>query len=765
MSKTKSGKKKTTRNVFFTIACVACLILIGSSIVLMLSYSENLEVDAGYIAHQCTTIVASKLKEAVISYEANAKATAAAIVAGSYEDENDFRLKFQRTVNEVLSPDYMFIRYFNGDEEFYSNGEPFDKTIEKKAVLDFVKMRVPVCAGVVDDREFSISAVPICIPIDGFPYCDEIVVFYPTSSFVKLAEETVDDDYTNSRFLGICTSSGETISILNKDEFDVSPHNNIFDVLRSMFNDKEIIDSMQLTVMGASNAHYKVTIESKQCVLSLSTVSENSTTIFFVTGVYQNDVLVAAGYNVIRILLGIFGVLFILLIVITVYLIIKNRNELKKALALGDTDEVLGCPNRSRFERASNDIINRHKGTEFAIVVCDINHYEYLNEQNGHEAMLGILQHLKLIYSRLLQLDETYAYLNSGRFALLLHYKEMDTLANRLKQAASIASSHGTQLSGNFALEIYGGIYCVNKGLTNQVAKMIDLAVDAEKTTNFPYDFGTFRIYNELIHQSSVQNDYIELHMDSALEHRDFRVFYQPKYHILNNKADGAEALVRWYNPEIDDYMQPGVFIPLFEANKFIVKLDKYVYERVCEYIQDAMDNNLPLVPISVNVSRITASESDFVSYYSSVKEQHGIPDGFLAIEFTESFAYEDYDMLRDIVGTLHENGFKCVIDDFGSGFSSYNILKELPMDEIKLDRFFIKQGFSNDRDLKILKSVIELGRALNMKVTQEGVETLDQLALLRSLGCHVIQGYHYSRPLTLPAFMEFLDSKGSRKQ
>lgn len=119
-----------------------------------------------------------------------------------------------------------------------------------------------------------------------------------------------------------------------------------------------------------------------------------------------------------------------------------------------------------------------------------------------------------------------------------------------------------------------------------------------------------------------------------------------------------------------------------------------------------------------------------------------------MTIEFTESFAFEDYERLRETVSILHKNGFKCSIDDFGSGFSSYNILKELPMDEIKLDRFFIIKGYSDERDLKVLSSVIKLGRELNMKVTQEGVETKDQLMLLKKLGCNVIQGFYYSKPL-----------------
>ena len=760
-----SSRKKKQRflGVFISIATAAALMLIGSSIALMLSYTGGLEGDAGFLAQKYTAVTASSVREAVDSYIASSRAAAAAIVSGSYQYRAEFEGAFPRIIDRYISGDAMFVRYFDGDTEYSSNGLRFDSSKESPKVLELAKKNTLVCAGVVEDRTFSISAIPIIVPLEDFQYATSIVIFYPTSSLSGLPQSIFEADYSQSRFMGICSLTGETITILHKDDFTISQHNNVYEVLRSMINDKSVIDSMRSTVMNNSAEVFTVTIGSTQCSVAVETIDELGTGTFFVVGVFDNDVIASAGYQTARTLLSIFGVLFIVIIVISVALVINFRNNLNSVAAAVDTDEALGCPNRAKFERASNDILNRNKATKFAVIVIDINHYDYLNEQNGHDAMMNIMHHLKLLYSKMLQLDETYGYLNSGRFVLLLHYREMENLESRISQLASVASAHGASLTGRFPLEMIGGIYLTERNLTPQVSKMIDLAVDAESTSGYPYDFGNFRIYNELIHASRVQNDYIELHMDSALEHKDFKVFYQPKYHILNNKADGAEALVRWYNPEINDYMQPGVFIPLFEANKFIIKLDKYVYNEVCAYVSEAIQKDLPVVPISVNVSRITAAESDFVRHYISVKDRYGIPDGFLTIEFTESFANEDYDMLREVVGHLHENGFKCSIDDFGSGFSSYNVLKELPMDEIKLDRFFIKNGLERDRDLKVLKSVIELGRSLNMKVTQEGVETIDQLALLRSLGCHVIQGYHYSRPLTLAAFLEFLENKGSR--
>ena len=250
----------------------------------------------------------------------------------------------------------------------------------------------------------------------------------------------------------------------------------------------------------------------------------------------------------------------------------------------------------------------------------------------------------------------------------------------------------------------------------------------------------------------------IESKMDKALEDNNFQVFYQPMLNIEKNLPDGSEALVRWYDPEKDVYMPPGLFMQVFEANRFIIKLDKYVYEQVCRKMREFKDNGGDSFRVSVNVSSITAMEKDFVSYYTSIKRKYNIADGLLTLEFPESFSSSDFKGFREIVNQLHAGGFRCCVDDFGSGNSSYHLLKEVPMDEIKLDRLFIKRGISEERDNKVFANVVAIARALGMKVTQKGVETQEEVTALKNLGCNTIQGYYYSKPLHISDFMEYVD-------
>ena len=247
--------------------------------------------------------------------------------------------------------------------------------------------------------------------------------------------------------------------------------------------------------------------------------------------------------------------------------------------------------------------------------------------------------------------------------------------------------------------------------------------------------------------------------MYKSLKKGDFSCFYQPKYNISQNRIDSAEALVRWYDPETEKFREPGEFLPFFEASGAIFDLDKYVFHEVCKFISSSAAKGYKMVPIAVNVSRASAIKQGFIEFYIGTKRKYKIADKFITIEFTESFAFQNYDVLKQIVVKLQDNGFNCSIDDFGSGYSSYNVLKELAMDELKLDKFFIVPGISVERDALLHKSVITMAKGMGMRVVQEGVETKEELERLKEFGCDIIQGFYYSRPLHPDDYIKFIQS------
>ena len=624
-----------------------------------------------------------------------------------------------------------------------------------------VEKKVLSCIGIISDEKYNISTTAFCAPLEDCEYADAIVAYYPVASIVTYSAGYTTEEYTNSRFAVVCSPQGEIVRVLYTTESeDIQQHENVHDVLRNVLNDKTTSDGIRVCMDTGTVAKFPVTVAGDTCVIAVSCVNEYENTSFAVLGYYRTSDIYTTGYYVLRVILGEFFVFFAMILIVAIYGAVERYRGRVLLATINDTNKLIGCDSRVKFERVSAEIISTHKGTAFAVIAIDINHFEYLSGQLGNDMTVKMLKHIFELFNSILRLEEKLGYDQNGRFVMLLHYRNIEDLPERLNPIISLAAQHCAKYSENMAFSFKGGIYTTERNITTTVSKMIDLAVDAESATRFPCDFGVFRLYNETLYASSVQNDYIELNMESALKNRDFKVFYQAKYNIAEDRVDGCEALVRWYNSQLDEYMQPDVFIPLFETNRFIVKLDHYVFEQVCLYINDSLANGLPLYPVSVNASRITALERDFVDYYAAMKRKYNIADNFVTIELTESFANEDYASLRDIVNRLHECGFKCSIDDFGSGFSSYNILKELPMDEIKLDRFFIRDGFSQERDRRIISSIISLGRELKMKVTQEGVEDADQLEMLKKLGCQVIQGYFYSKPLTLTDYIGFLMNK-----
>ena len=751
--------KAKSHNYILLLVFFVCLLMLVACFAMLAQYSGNIEEEAARIAQQNIQNAAYNLRSGVEIYKAYADNFGATLLSGSYEDEQDFSIQMHRISRESRFGSITWVRYYKLGAEFNVNDDEFDISMELPEILNSIEKNELCCIGAVPDRQFNLSSIAYCVPLHDFEYADAVIVFFWVRDVAATTEE-FDRNYMNSRLTVYCTPEGEIVKILHAEpEMNIREYGDVYEILRSELNDKLFVDNFRVTITNGNTDTFNENVAGDDCIFTVSSVTENNKTLLSSVGYYKSADLYPTGYAILRAILGTLLVFFIVAISVTLFVFIQRIITRRRHAALADTNLVLGCYSRSKFESVSYEIIQRNKATMFAVVVIDVNHYSYIHDQFGMETTVKILKYLELLYSRILQLDETYGYAENGRFLLLLHYRDLKTLEQRIYSLIALASEHSAQMTDSVMLSLLGGVYTTEKNLTDSVSKMVDLAIEAENATRFPYDFGQFRYYNELLHSSAVQNDYIELHMESALQNHDFKVFYQAKYNILEKRPDGCEALVRWYNPELDEYMQPDVFLPLFEANHFIVKLDHYVFEQVCLYIEDAVLNGLPLYPVSINASRITATSRDFVSFYTETKKKHNIADGFLTIEFTESFAYEDYDKLRETVNVLHKNGFKCSIDDFGSGFSSYNILKELPMDEIKLDRFFIKEGYSPDRDLKVLSSIISLARELHMKVTQEGVEHQDQVELLKNLGCQVIQGYYYSKPLSLTDYTGFLDN------
>lgn len=534
-------------------------------------------------------------------------------------------------------------------------------------------------------------------------------------------------------------------------------NSNIKDELRLRVGESAPVEEVIKLVQAGESGTVAVKIEGRDYVVSVGAEKQKMQDLAIVE-LYNVDLLCASSLDFINTVIMIIILFAIIAAFVISYLAVRRVQREKEFFNMETMDTKLQCSNRAGFEKKVKNVLERNVTSNFFIVVAQLRHYKHILENFGDVETSMLLMHLRSVCSKTINLQEVYGHAEEGDFLILMHAKNRDALVERLKILTYTAAQY--KGAHKFDILLRFGIYEIDRTESLTVSQMIDFANEANNSISQATAQNAnmqFNFYNNELRKIRLLNEDMELRMEGALRDGEFQLFYQPKYNLRTKRQDGCEALVRWYDPKTQKFNPPALFMQLFETNGFIVKLDKYVYAKVCEYISYTIAHGGTVYPVSVNVSRITAVQPDFVDYYYKTKRKYGISDGLIMIEFTESFAYENYEILRNIVDDLHDKGFKCSIDDFGCGYSSYRILKSLPMDEIKLDKFFLEKSGDEKRDTAIFQSIIQLAKNLGMKVTQEGVETKEDLLSLIDLGCDVIQGYYYSHPLPLSDYINFV--------
>ena len=287
-----------------------------------------------------------------------------------------------------------------------------------------------------------------------------------------------------------------------------------------------------------------------------------------------------------------------------------------------------------------------------------------------------------------------------------------------------------------------------------QMCDRANLAVDSIKNQYNCH----FAVYDDVLRGKLLREHAITEAMETALNEGQFVVYYQPKYSLNNDCMAGAEALVRWVHPELG-FLSPGEFIPLFEKNGFITRLDRYVWENVCATLRLWREKGYPQLSVSVNVSRADVYHTDLADTLLGIVRKYDVEPAQLHLELTESAYTENPAQILSTVEHLRELGFIIEMDDFGSGYSSLNMLNQMKLDILKLDMKFIRSETSKPMEQGILRFIVGLARWLNLSVVAEGVETREQLERLREIGCDYVQGYFFARPMPAGEFEKLLQA------
>ena len=260
--------------------------------------------------------------------------------------------------------------------------------------------------------------------------------------------------------------------------------------------------------------------------------------------------------------------------------------------------------------------------------------------------------------------------------------------------------------------------------------------------------------YTEDILVDARKVEEIESHMGEALANGEFKPFLQAKFNMIENHISGAEALVRWIKPD-GKVVSPGDFIPVFERNGFVEKIDFYMLEEICKYLRRMIDENREVYKISVNQSRYLLNDPEYANKVKTILLKYQIPVGLIELELTETVFFHEKERMIQTMKELKNMNVDLSIDDFGSGYSSFNILKDVPFDVLKIDREFLSDSVHTEKGKIILQKIVDMAHGLGMSVICEGVENVEQIELLVSIDCHYAQGFYYARPIPIEEFIE----------
>ncbi|MDD2959639.1 MAG: EAL domain-containing protein [Lachnospiraceae bacterium] len=404
-------------------------------------------------------------------------------------------------------------------------------------------------------------------------------------------------------------------------------------------------------------------------------------------------------------------------------------------------DELTGVYNKDFFYQTAEFILNGNRDKKFDIVCCDIERFKLINNLFGMKVGDNLLRYVSSIMAKDIGDCGICGRVGTDSFACLVPHRE-DYSSSLFEHTISTINQFPISIS----IHVSFGIYVI-EDLTVPVSTMCDRALLACNSIKGKYDIH-YASYDDSLMQSVLAEQSILDEIEIAFLEKQFEVYYQPKYDVFTEKIVGAEALVRWRHPK-KGFISPGKFIPLFEKNGFITELDLYVWDTVCSNLHDWTVNGNKYVPVSVNVSRVDIYHPDLINIFLELIRKYELKPQYLHLEITETAYTENCNQLIEVVTKLKALGFIIEMDDFGSGYSSLNMLSELPLDVLKLDMKFIQNETAKNSSKSILSFVISLAKWMNLLVIAEGVETKAQLDLLRNMDCNYVQGYYYAKPMS----------------
>lgn len=751
-------KEKPSFGLILVLVIFIALVYVGTILFLKMSSNElrnDIKRNLNEISSQNVNILKTKIEKDI------ALVDSVAYIASEQENVNNETVRNYINEIESVNPDvkiYVADSKGNGVDE---NGNKFNisnKDFFLAANRADIQDRT---VQITDQAYFSVTGPSII-------YIRTIIKleFYRAGIVMAVFPTDVYDDYMETQFYNgegysyIIKSTGEAVSAKFHPEAAVEINNKFGFSDSQAFKSIKGLENLSAELAAGSRGimTYELTGEDKY--LCYDPIGVND---WYLLSVIPESVADSALSSIVIRSLILSTVIIIAFTAFYMWVIIfrsKKRREIKK---YAYEDILTGVNNWTYMVQYSKKLIDT--GTSYAFVVFDINRFKLINDIYGYNYGDTLLKNVATTMTRYIDENEVISRISGDIFAMLLRFTSESELTTRLEKIfKEICGTEQKKMDQNatYKMTFSCGVCPIDDKALSITAAM-DRANMAKNIAK-GYYLGNIAFYNEKIKRNMVEEQEIENSMNRAITNEEFEVYLQPQYKLNTETISGAEALIRWNHPQ-KGLLSPGRFIPIFENNGFIVKLDYYVFEHVCKKLREWLDEGKPPISIAVNMSRHHIMEEKFVKNLVDIANKYKIQTSNLEIELTENIFFENQDAIVSVMSQLKDAGFKLSMDDFGSGYSSLNLLTEIPVDVIKIDREFFKAFETNIKSKKVVSMVIKLVRDLKMKVIAEGVETIEQVLFLKAIECDIVQGYYFAKPMPLDQFEKLAYGDGKSEK
>ena len=436
------------------------------------------------------------------------------------------------------------------------------------------------------------------------------------------------------------------------------------------------------------------------------------------------------------------------------------EKEQDKVYDLAYVDDLTRAPNENAFKEKAAQLLRDNPDVPYMIVCFDVMNFRYINEGYGHLKADMLLRDIAVVLGESFTYQETFGRISADRFIGLC--VDDDRGAERKVFINERIAKATEEIGMKYPIKFKTGIYYI-RDKKEPISDMIDKANLARKSVTAE-NRDMEAEYREQLMEETRKQERVESRMHEALENGEFHPYLQPKWNMQTDHISGAEALIRWVEAD-GTVIPPDEFIPVFEQNGFIENIDFFMLEEVCRYIREMIDEGREVYPVSINQSRYLLYDPNYILRVQEIMLKYRVPKGLIELEITETVFFSEKERMLDVMRQLKEFNMNISIDDFGSGYSSLNLLRDIPFDVLKIDRGFLDESVQSDSGKWILRKIVEMAEGLNLKVICEGVETHEQVEMLLGIGCIYAQGYLYSRPVPIEEFMEKYNTpvEGSR--